>query len=86
MPSAAPGNVMPRASNIKSTMYGANAVTQTTFPELRTPFHKEKYTRTNTPKTHKAKLGLIGPINSNPLDLCCSNTLRLYYAFFFITF
>lgn len=48
-----------------------------TFPVLRTPFHSEKYTKTNTPNRHRAKEGFMGPILSSPSDLYCSSTLRL---------
>lgn len=35
MPSADPGNVIPRMSNINNTAYGNNAVNQTTCHELK---------------------------------------------------
>lgn len=58
----APGNVTPLTNNIIRTTYGANAVTQTAFPVLLTPFHNEKYTKTKTEKTQMANVGFIGPI------------------------
>ena len=45
MPSIAPGNINPRINKIESNIYGAVAVTQTTFPDDLTPLNKDKYKR-----------------------------------------
>ena len=73
----APGRKRPLISKIVKIIYGAVAVTQTTFPEDLTPLNREKYNMTKTTKQQPTSSGLREPMSVNPEDLLICKTRRL---------